>query len=69
VQITLFNSTGQFVDSATLSGPPTGTINGQSYYDYTWTARKASGTYYAVIHGHAVDGSVVKTRVKFAVIQ
>jgi hypothetical protein len=51
-----------------LTGTPTGIFNGQYYYDYKWTVRKASGVYFAVIHGKAPDGTIIKARIKLAVV-
>ena len=67
--ITIFNAHGRVVHSATISGSPTGTLNGQPYYDYVWSGDKASGVYFAVIHGKAADGTVVRARVKLAVVR
>jgi len=69
VEITIFNAHGRVVHSATVAGSPTGALNGQFYYDYAWTGPKASGVYFAVIHGKAADGSVVHARVRFAVVE
>ena len=60
---------GELVHSAALGGAPTGILDNEYYYDYTWSARKASGLYFAVIHGKMADGTIVKARAKFAVIR
>ncbi len=75
VGITIFDITGRAVHSATLNNSPyilSGTntpCNTQYTYDYTWTGNKASGVYFAVIHGHPASGHIVKARVKFAVVR
>lgn len=68
VMITIFNSAGRIVASGTVDGS-TGNLNGQTYFDFVWTGAKSSGMFYAVVHGRAADGTLVKARVRFAVIQ
>jgi len=68
VQITIYDVTGQKVHSAQLGGGPTSIIDGQYVYDYTWSSPKASGTYFAVIHGKSAEGTV-RGKAKFAVIR
>jgi hypothetical protein len=70
IDFTIFDISGNIVHSGSLTGAPTGVApNGLYYYDYVWRDRKPSGVYFAVIHGKAPDGSIIKARVKFAVIQ
>ncbi|MEK7233802.1 MAG: hypothetical protein AAB268_08295 [Elusimicrobiota bacterium] len=63
---------GEAVNSSTqFTGPSaslTGVSNGQYCYEYVWTGRKTSDTYYAVVHARD-GGTSVKTRIKFAVVQ
>lgn len=67
--ITIFNSAGRVVSGESISlGTPNGFFNGAYYYDYVWGGRHASGVYYAVIHGFGTTGTIVKARVKFAVV-
>jgi hypothetical protein len=68
VEITVFDLSGKAVHSARLPGPPTGLLNGQYYFDYTWKGPKASGMYFAVIHGKTGQG-LVRARAKFAVVR
>ena len=60
---------GRLVHSAALGAAPTGIINNEYYYDYTWSGRIASGLYYAVIHGKTSDGTLIKARTNFAVVR
>jgi hypothetical protein len=69
LEITIYDAAGSVVHSDRVTGGPTGTAaNGQPYYDYVWTGKKASGVYYAVIHGKT-GGTIVRSRVKFAVVK
>jgi hypothetical protein len=68
VEITIYDSSGQVVHSAALDGAVATVVNGEYCYDYVWTGKKASGIYYAVIHGKK-GGEVVRARVKFAVVR
>lgn len=68
VEVTIFNSAGRKVYSGTMNGSPTGVYNGEYYYDLPWNGPKATGVYYAVIHAHAADGSIIKARHAFAVV-
>jgi len=69
LEITIYDAAGSVVHTDRVAGGPTGTAsNGKPYYDYVWTGKKASGVYYAVIHGKK-GGDVVRARVKFAVVR
>ena len=68
VQITIFDITGQVVHSATVTEESQIETDGQYYYDYTWEGSKASGVYFAVVHGISAEGTV-KGRTKFAVVK
>jgi hypothetical protein len=69
LEITIYDAAGSVVHSDRIVGGPTGTAsNGRPYYDYVWTGKKASGVYYAVIHGKK-GGDVVRTRAKFAIVK
>jgi hypothetical protein len=69
LEITIYDAAGSVVHSDRVVGGPTGTAsNGQPYYDYVWTGKRASGVYYAVIHGKK-GGDVVRARVKFAIVR
>ena len=69
LEITIYDAAGSVVHSDRFVGGPTGTAgNGQPYYDYVWTGKKASGVYYAIIHG-TKGGDVVRARTKFAVVR
>ena len=69
LEITIYDAAGSVVHSDRFVGGPTGTAsNGQPYYDYVWTGKKASGVYYAVIHGKK-GGDVVRARAKFAIVK
>jgi hypothetical protein len=69
IDITIFDSSDHVVHSVTLDGPPTNIFHGEYYYDYRWTARKASGIYFVVIHGKAQDGGIIKARTTIAVVK
>jgi hypothetical protein len=69
VEVTIFDVAGKVVNSGKVSGAPTGTFNGVFYYDYPWTGAKASGVYFAVVHAKAPDGTIIRGRVKFAVVR
>lgn len=69
VEVTVFDVSGRLVHSGAINGAPTGILNGEYFYDYTWAGRKASGVYFAVIHGKKVDGGLVRARAKFAVVR
>jgi len=68
VEITIYDISGQKIHSTTLDGSATGIMDGQYYYDYTWQGHKASGVYFAVIHGKTAEGTV-RAKTKFAVIR
>jgi len=69
LEITIYDAAGGVVHSDRVAGGPTGTgSDGRPYYDYVWTAKKASGVYYAIIHGKK-GGAIVRGRVKFAVVK
>ena len=69
VEVTIFDVAGKLVRSGSVSGSPTGVANGQYYYDYSWTGRIPSGSYFAVVHGKAADGTIIRAKVKFAVVR
>ncbi len=70
VDVTIFDVSGRVVHSGSMPGATaTGILDGNYYYDYPWPGPKASGVYFAVIHGKAADGTLVKARVKFAVVR
>jgi hypothetical protein len=58
-EITIYNAAGRMVHSATVAGGG----------DYVWAGPKASGTYFAVIHGNTAKGKTVKARCRFAVVR
>ena len=66
VEITIFDAAGRAVHSAAVDGALATVVDGEYAYDYRWTGKKASGTYYAVIHGMK-GGRVVRARARFAV--
>jgi chitodextrinase len=69
LDITIYDAAGSVVHTDRVTGGPTGTASdGRPYYDYVWTGKRASGVYYAVIHGKK-GGAVVRGRVKFAVVK
>lgn len=49
MEVTIFDQSGRTVHN----GPTTynRTVGGEMCHEYTWTGEKASGIYYAVIHG------------------
>ncbi|MFA6003927.1 MAG: T9SS type A sorting domain-containing protein [Elusimicrobiota bacterium] len=69
VEVTVFDVSGRLVHSGAVSGAPTGILNGNYYYDYAWTGPKASGVYFAVVHGKTADNTLVRARARFAVIK
>ncbi len=69
VEVTIFDVSGRQVHGGSVSGAPTGIAGGEYYYDYTWSGSKASGAYFAVIHGKKADGTTVRARTKFIVVR
>jgi chitodextrinase len=69
LEVTIFDVAGNLVHSGSVTGAPTGVLNGEFYYDYPWAGRIASGTYYAVMHGKAANGATVRARAQFAVVR
>jgi hypothetical protein len=69
VEVTILDISGQLVHSGQLSGAPTGLLNGESYYDYTWSGPKSSGVYFAIVHGKTAAGTMVRARARFAVVK
>ena len=69
VEVTIYASMGRMVHSGTITDGPAGVSNGEPYYEYVWTGAKATGTYFAVIHGKTADGKTVKARCRFAVVR
>ena len=69
LDITIFDASGRKVHSATVTGAPTGIDGNDYYYDYVWNGPKASGVYFAVVGGKAADGTLIKSRMKFAVVK
>jgi hypothetical protein len=64
VEVTIFDQAGKVAHSGRTtdnSGP-----NGS--FVYQWTGEKASGVYYAVIHGKKGD-ETIRARAKFAVVR
>jgi hypothetical protein len=72
VEVTIFDASGRLVNSGTVSSsitPTSGQYAGVPVYDYPWTGAIASGAYYAVVHAKAADGTLIKARVKLAVVR
>jgi chitodextrinase len=71
LEVTIYDVTGSVVHSGKLDGSTPQVLgnNGLMYSDYTWQGKKASGTYFAVVHGKASDGTLVKARIKLAVVK
>jgi len=68
-EFTIFDIAGRLVGSASVPGASSKMINGQYCYDYPWVDGKASGVYFYVVHGKAADGTIVRGKGKFAVVQ
>jgi len=68
VNITIYDLSGQKVHSASLDGNSVGVLNGDYCYEYTWSASKPSGIYFAVIQGKKSSGTTTVTA-KFAVVR
>ena len=72
VEITIYDIAGKKVHSAVLNGDPSGAYDNadgyEYYYDYTWEGPKASGVYFAVIHGKTAE-ETVRARTEFAVVR
>jgi hypothetical protein len=68
VEITIFDASGQVVHSAALDGAAATVVNGEYCYDYVWKGKKASGAYYAVVHGKK-GNDIIRGRVKFIVVK
>jgi hypothetical protein len=62
-EVTIFNSAGRLVKSEAVA------VTAGAAGGYAWTEAKASGTYYAVIHGKTAAGKTVRARAKFAVMR
>jgi hypothetical protein len=69
VEVTIFDVSGRLVHGGSVSGAPTGILNGNYYYDYTWSGPKASGVYFAVVHGRTANNTLVRARARFAVVK
>jgi hypothetical protein len=65
VEVTVFDQAGRAVHSGRTTF--TRVVDGETAYEYVWTGEKATGIYYAVIHGKKGD-ETVRARVKFAVL-
>ena len=68
IEITIFNQAGKVVHTVSMPAVAVGQVNGENYYEYVWKELKASGVYYAVIHGKKGD-TIIRKKVKFAVIK
>ena len=68
VQITIYDIAGQVAHSATINQSPQ-IVNGEYVYEYTWSDPKASGVYFAIVHGKTTNNEVVKGKTKFAVVK
>jgi hypothetical protein len=66
VEITIYDASGQVVNTARVTQPTT--VNGQTAFDYLWTGKKATGVYFAVIHGKK-GSETLRARTKFAVVR
>jgi hypothetical protein len=66
VEITIFDQSGHAVKSDRMTQLIS--VNGQPAMEYLWTGEKASGIYYAVIHGKKGD-QTIRARAKFAVVR
>jgi hypothetical protein len=69
LEVTIFDVSGNLVHSGSMTGAPTGVLNGEFYYDYAWNGKIASGAYYAVMHGKAANGATVRAKAQFAVVR
>jgi hypothetical protein len=74
IGVTIFDVSGRAVNSSDafnfIGVPAQGEGASQQFqcYEYTWTGHKASGVYFAVVHAK-VSGTMVKAKLKFAVIR
>jgi chitodextrinase len=69
LEVTIYDASGSVVHSDRVTGGPTGTASdGRPYHDYVWTGKKASGVYFAVVHGKK-GGDVIRGRTKFVVVR
>jgi hypothetical protein len=66
VEVTIYDQSGQAVHSG--RSRQTRLLNGVNGHEYRWTGEKATGIYYAVIHGKRGD-ETVRARAKFAVVK
>lgn len=66
VEITIFDQAGRVVHTARTS--QTSSVRGETAFEYRWAGEKASGVYYAVIHGKKGD-ETIRARAKFAVLR
>ncbi len=66
VEITIFDASGQVVHTARVTQSTM--VNGQTVFEYVWNGRKATGVYFAVIHGKN-GGETIRARTKFAVVR
>ncbi len=59
IEMTIFDLRGQVVHRTMVAAEnPTGTINGQCYYDYVWNTPAGNGIYHAELTGLNEEGSV-----------
>jgi chitodextrinase len=68
LEVTIYDVSGAVVHSDRIEENPTGTVGGRPFHDYLWRGTKASGVYFAVIHGRK-GGDVIRGRVKFIVVR
>jgi hypothetical protein len=66
VEITIFDQAGRAVKSDRVTNLKV--VNGQPAFEYLWTGEKATGIYYAVIHGRK-GNETIRARAKFAVVK
>ena len=67
MEMKIFDGAGQVVHQVVIPNLPSGTINGEYYYDYAWEGPKLGGIYMAVVDGESAQGKI-QARTKFVVL-
>jgi hypothetical protein len=66
MEVTIYDQSGQTVHTG--RSRETRTLNGETGHEYRWSGEKATGVYYAVIHGKKGE-ETIRARAKFAVVR
>ncbi len=58
LEISIYDVAGRLVHSEQRPAVSAGTINGQAYYDFSWTGDIPSGRYQVIVQGVGANGTV-----------